>query len=116
VAAENKAREDALQGQLEAERDAREITRYAAAIRRQIEASWLKPPNVADSLKCTLRVRLLPGGDVVPGSVSVIESSGNAAFDRSVESAVYKAAPLPVPGDRLFESFRELELVFDPSR
>jgi colicin import membrane protein len=47
--------------------------------------------------------------------VSIIKSSGSAAFDRSVETAVYKAAPLPVPSGGLFESFRTLRLNFKPS-
>jgi len=61
-----------------------------------------------------VRVRLLPGGEVMPGSVRVLRSSGNGAFDRSVESAVYKASPLPVPSGGLFESFRDLRLEFEP--
>ena len=77
-------------------------------------AVWLKPPNAGSGLSCTLKVRLIPGGDVVPGSVRVVASSGNERFDRSVEAAVYKASPLPVPSGKLFESFRELTLVFDP--
>jgi colicin import membrane protein len=63
-----------------------------------------------------VQVRLIPGGDVVPGGVSIIKSSGNAAFDRSVEAAVYKATPLPVPSGPLFESFRNLRLNFNPSK
>jgi len=59
-----------------------------------------------------VEVRLLPGGDVVPGSVQVVQSSGNDAFDRSVVAAVYKATPLPVPSGRLFEQFREPNFKF----
>lgn len=113
-AAEQKAREDALRAQIEAEENAREIELYVGSIKRQIELGWLKPPNTASGLACTLRVRLIPGGEVVPGSVRVVKSSGNERFDRSVEQAVYKASPLRVPSGTLFESFRELTLVFDP--
>jgi len=112
--AEQKAREDALQAQITAEQDARERNRYVAAIKQQIENNWLRPPSAGANLRCTLRVRLIPGGDVI--AVSVIDSSGNAAFDRSVETAVRKAAPLPVPSGSLFESFRDLKLVFDPGK
>ena len=112
--AEKKAREEALQAQLAAEQDARERDRYVAAIKQQIENNWLRPPSARTNLRCTLRVRLIPGGDVI--AVSVVEGSGNAAFDRSVETAVRKAAPLPVPSGGLFESFRDLTLVFDPGR
>ena len=66
-------------------------------------------------MKCTVRVRIIPGGEVV--SVKTIKSSGNIAFDRSVEQAVQKASPLPVPdtGSGLFDNFREVEFVFDPN-
>ena len=116
LAAEQKAREDALRAQVEAEQNALEIERYVGAIKRQVERSWIKPPSARGQLRCTLSVRIIPGGDVVPGSVRVIESSGDSAFDRSVETAVYRASPLPVPSGNLFESFRDVTLVFDPSK
>lgn len=66
-------------------------------------------------MKCKVLVRLIPSGDVV--SVRIIESSGNIAFDNSVEMAVNRASPLPVPKieSGLFKHFREVELVFDPN-
>ena len=70
-------------------------------------------PDLAKGLNCTLYVRMIPGGEVV--EASVIQSSGNAAFDRQAENAVRKAAPLPVPSDpRLFQRMREINFVFDP--
>ena len=45
----------------------------------------------------------------------MVRSSGNEIFDRSVEYAVYKAAPLPLPEDpTLFDNFREIEFLFNP--
>ncbi len=113
--AEQKAREDALLAQMEAEHNDREMGRYIALITNKIERNWLRPPNT-EGLKCTVRVRLIPSGDVVPGSVVIVKSSGNNAFDRSVEQAVYKAQPLDVPKGALFERFREVDFLFDPSR
>ena len=115
-AAAQAEREQALQQQLAAEQNAREIDRYVAVIRQQIERSWLKPAANTEGLSCEVQVRLIPGGDVLPGGVSIVKSSGNAAFDRSVETAVYKAAPLPVPSGVLFESFRNLRLNFKPNK
>lgn len=114
-AAAQAERERALQEQLAAEQNSREIDRYVAVIKQQIERSWLKPGQAGKELSCVVQVRLIPGGDVVPGGVSIIRSSGNSTFDRSVESAVYKAAPLQVPSGPLFESFRTLKLNFKPS-
>ncbi len=98
---------------MEAEQRAGEIARYRVAITQSIERNWIRPPN-SGNLQCTLEVRLIPGGDVI--WAKVIKSSGNSAFDRSVERAVRRAAPLPVPGGGLFEQFRTLTFVFDPSR
>ncbi|HEC16494.1 MAG TPA: cell envelope integrity protein TolA [Sedimenticola sp.] len=114
LAAEQKAREEALQAQLEAERAARERDRYGRAIKLKIEDNWLRPSTVGEGLSCEVRVRLLPGGGVA--AVTITRSSGNGAFDRSVEQAVYKAEPLPVPAGAGFEAFRELKFVFDPSK
>ncbi|MCU7881199.1 MAG: cell envelope integrity protein TolA [Candidatus Thiodiazotropha sp. (ex Lucinoma aequizonata)] len=109
-------RERVLQEQMAAEQNSREIDRYVAVIKQQVERNWLKPGQGSEELSCVVQVRLIPGGDVVLGGVSIIRSSGNAAFDRSVESAVYKAAPLPVPSGLLFESFRTLKLNFKLSK
>ena len=84
-------------------------------IRSQITRNWIFPASYQKGMKCKVLVRIIPGGDVV--SVRIIESSGNIAFDQSVEQAVRKAAPLPVPkaDSGLFDQFREVEFVFDPN-
>jgi colicin import membrane protein len=110
-AAAQAERERALQEQMDEE----QINRYVAVIKQQIQRNWLKLGHAEKGLSCIVQVRLFPGGDVMPGGVSIVTSSGNAAFDRSVESAVYKSAPLKVPSGPLFESFRTLRLKFNPS-
>lgn len=92
-----------------------EVARYKGLIRSKITQNWIFPASYKKGLKCKVLVRLIPSGDVV--SVRIIESSGNSAFDRSVEMAVNKASPLPVPKSStgLFDNFREVEFVFDPN-
>ncbi len=114
LAAEQKMLEDALQAELDAERMATEREQFLYAIKQKIENNWLRPTTVSDGLSCQLRVRLMPGG--VVASVAVTRSSGNGAFDRSVEKAVYKADPLPVPKGAGFEAFRDLSLNFNPTK
>ena len=117
AAAEQAERERALQEQIAAEQNAREIDRYVAVIRQQVERSWRRSGQPGeDQLSCVVLVRLIPGGEVIPGGVSIVQSSGNDAFDRSVEAAVYRASPLPVPSGALFESFRSLRLNFKPGK
>lgn len=112
--AARKAREAEMQAAIEAENNAREIDRYMIQIRQRVDRSWVRPAGIGEGLKCRLRVRLAPGGTVI--AVSVLESSGNGAFDRAATSAVYKAEPLPVPAGALFESFRDINFVFDPNK
>jgi len=89
------------------------VDQHVEIIRQKVNRNWLRPAGSVAGLACTVRVRIIPGGDVL--DVRVIKGSGNAVFDRSVETAVLKASPLPLPADRaLFDRFRELEFIFDP--
>lgn len=118
--AQRKAAEKALQDQLAAERQAMEaqrnqgiINQYVGLIVDKVQRNWIQPPSSRLGLFCMVQVRLIPGGDVA--SVQIVQSSGDAAFDRSVEAAVYRAAPLPIPPDpALADSFRTLQFRFAP--
>ncbi|MBI5041197.1 MAG: cell envelope integrity protein TolA [Gammaproteobacteria bacterium] len=114
--AQRKAAEQALQAQIAAEDAARNqsiISQYVGIIGDRVQRNWIQPPSSRAGLSCVVQVQLIPGGDVV--SVQIVQSSGDAAFDRSVEAAVFRAAPLPLPSDPgLFESFRTLQFRFTP--
>ena len=90
-----------------------ELARYEGLIRQKVERNWVRPAGWTKGMECVVRVRLAPTGEVI--NATVARPSGSPAFDRSVENAVYKASPLPLPEDKgLFEHFRELELRFRP--
>lgn len=90
----------------------RELARYKLMIRQKVTQNWLAPAG-ARGRSCTVHVRLVAGGEVL--SARVTRSSGDAIFDRSVENAVFKASPLPVPEDAaLFARMREIEFRFTP--
>ena len=63
-----------------------------------------------------LAVQLVPTGDVI--SVSVLRSSGNAAFDNSAVNAVKRANRFPelqnLPSAEFEKSFRRFQLLFRP--
>lgn len=89
--------------------------KYYLLIQNKVRRSWRKPASAKSGMKSTVSVRLIPGGDVI--LVATIKSSGDALFDRSVETAVYRAVPLPLPEDPdLFEYFREINFVFNPGK
>lgn len=111
---ERKARELALKQQMELERRAQQaVASFRDVIRQKIQRNWLKPSTSTIGLSCKIRVKLISGGSVM--DARVVKSSGDPLFDRSVEVAVLKASPLPIPDDpELFSYFRTLDLNFIP--
>ena len=97
----------------DAEADAETMT-YAAAIRQAIIQAWSRPPSARLGMEARLRVDLVPSGDLL--AVTLLDSSGNPAFDRSAEVAVRRVGRFDVPKEtRLFEkSFRRFTLLFKP--
>ncbi len=115
--AERKAQ---LKAQLEAEAQARQLARavdaargrYIPIIQQKVDRNWTRPSGLT-GLNAGVRVRLTPNGEVI--SATVVRSSGNPVFDRSVENAVLKASPLPIPRERgVNEKFRDIQFNFDP--
>lgn len=97
-----------------AERAAMMTSEFTGLIRQQVQSQWRYPPAVDASMEVELRLSLVPTGEVI--QVQIIKSSGNQALDRSVEQAVKKASPLPVPDDiAVFEqNFRHFTMKFRP--
>jgi colicin import membrane protein len=112
------ARQAELQRALEAEergnamRNSDEAARWHAQIVARVTRAWTKPPSAQPGISCIVSVTQVPGGEVT--AVRVIScSTDDVALRESVETAVYKASPLPSPPDpALFE--RNLELTFAP--
>lgn len=104
------------QAALDAERkrqEDREVDKYVEIIRQKVERNWLRPSNAREGLSCVVSVSLMPGGEVLKAHVT--RSSGDPIFDSSVERAVLRASPLPLPPDAaLFDRFRDLKFVFSP--
>ena len=116
-AARQREAEQALQAQLAEEqaqaRAEHALSGYIPQIQNKIQRNWLRPAGSAGGLSCLIRVKLIPGGEVV--DAKVVRSSGDPLFDRSVETAVLKASPLPMPADAtMFKYFREIDFNFNP--
>lgn len=92
--------------------DDSELARHVSAIRSAVARHWNRPPSARNNMETVLRIRLLPGGEVV--EASVVESSGNVPLDRSTVAAVKNASPLPVPSGEDFNHFREFRMSFKP--
>jgi len=100
----------------EAEADAAEqvAQSFRYGIYEKVVANWSRPPSARNRMEAKLLVELVPTGDVV--AVTVLDSSGSEAFDRSAEAAVRKAGRFEVPDDSsVFERyFRRFTLLFRP--
>jgi colicin import membrane protein len=117
AAARQREAEQALQAQLAEEeslaRATSALSEYIPYIKEKVQNSWRRAGGSPRGLRCVIRVKLIPGGEVV--SAKVIQSSGDPLFDRSVETAVLKASPLPLPADpALAKHFREINFIFNP--
>lgn len=73
-----------------------EIDGYIAAIQRHVGARWIKPQGWPPGATCEVAVKLIPGGEVMQAEVL---SCTDPAYAQSVEAAVLRASPLPVPED-----------------
>ena len=116
-AARQREAEQALQAQLAEEaaqaRAQSGLSEFFPYIQEWVQTIWLRPLGSPPGLSCVIQVNLIPGGEVV--GTRVVRSSGNALFDESVERAVQKASPLPLPADAaLFKYFREINFNFVP--
>jgi len=115
---EEEKRLKAEQVQVEAATRARnqaESLRFIAQMQTKVERNWINPRSGQVGLECVVRVRLNSEGKVL--LAQVVQGSGNEVFDRSVEQAVLKASPLPLPKDpTIMEGFPELRFKFKPER
>lgn len=100
--------------ELAADKDLSAAQSFRFGIYQRVVANWSRPPSARNGMQARLLVELIPTGAVV--GVTVVESSGNSAFDRSAEAAVRKARAFDVPREPdLFERhFRRFSLLFKP--
>ena len=88
----------------------------AATIQASVINRWTRPPSARNGMVSILSIQLVPTGEVV--GVSVLQSSGNTAFDRSAMTAVERTGRFPEVAkldNRTFEAnFRRFQLIFKP--
>lgn len=84
---------------------------YVRQIRQKVERNWLRPAGMASAGECEVLVTQNRLGDVL--DVRLTSCQNDAAYRRSIERAVRKAAPLPSPPDpAVFE--KTIHFVFRP--
>jgi colicin import membrane protein len=81
-----------------------EMAAYQFALQQKVLRNWARPASAQAGLDCLVQVRQSATGEVI--SARVTTCNGDAVVKRSIEAAVYKASPLPLPENRL---------LFDPN-
>ncbi len=96
-----------------AARSSAEMAAYQFAIAQKVRRSWAVPASAGPDTKCSVRVTQLPDGTVT--GINIISCNGDDAVRRSVEAAINKASPLPLPENPdLFD--RNLTINLTPER
>lgn len=113
---EQKRKQEDLRARLESEESQRKLSAlrdaYRLAIKQKIERNWRRPQESGKMPDCEVRVLQGPGGIILDVTFGAC-SGGTNTYRASIENAVYKAEPLPKPGDpTLFE--RDLIIEFKP--
>ena len=101
----------------EAARTEYELVQSATALIQQVvQENWSRPPSARNGMRAVLQIRMLPTGELLDATIT--QSSGDLAFDRSAENAVYRAAPFSelqsLPINVFNANFRSLSLIFEP--
>ena len=109
--------ENAAEAQAEAARTEFELVQSATAIIQQaVQQVWNRPPSARNGMRAILQTQMLPTGELL--DVRITQTSGDAAFDRASENAVYSAAPFTelrdLPINIFNANFRTLSLIFQP--
>jgi hypothetical protein len=77
---------------------------------QRLRANWLAPPRAAPVFRCRLRIDYRGGGMI--SAVHVGQGCGDRSLGDSIERAVWKTQPLPLPPDA--PASGSLDLEFSP--
>ena len=113
---ERKRQQAEIKAKLESEKNQRRLDllrdAYRLAIKQKIERNWRQPQESGKMPDCEVRVIQGPGGIILDVTFGDCKG-GSTTYRLSIVNAVYKADPLPKPGDAaLFD--RELIFFFTP--
>jgi len=85
------------------------LSQYAGLIQEVVTQNWRRPANTPAGIRCSLRVRQIPGGEVIGVTIGS-PCNADPLIQRSIIEAVERASPLPYMG---FESVFQSSLNFN---
>jgi colicin import membrane protein len=84
---------------------------YARTLIDHISRQWYRPPSARPGVRCIVSMTQTPAGDVI--ELRITECNGDEAVRASVELAVIRSSPLPLPSDPAVFS-RKVTVEFAP--
>ena len=104
------------QALIAAQQDEQVANSYMQLIQQRLSENWSRPPSARLGMEVLIELMLVPTGRIV--GVSIIDSSGDVAFDRAAQQAAFKAQQfkeLQKMDSIIFEKyFRRVKVVFSP--
>jgi colicin import membrane protein len=83
---------------VQAERRDRLVEEFKRRIQSKIQSYVRLPERISGNPEAVFQVSLFANGEI--RNVSLVKSSGHAAYDVEVERAILKASPLPLPDEK----------------
>lgn len=92
------------------------VMAYTGIIHDLVQQNWSRPPSARNGMTVVFRIQMVPTGDIL--DVQLVQSSGDFAFDRAAETAIFRVGRFQelqgMPINMFNENFRSLLLTFRP--
>jgi colicin import membrane protein len=93
-----------------------QVQAYTGIIHDLVQGNWSRPPSARNGMTVVIRIQMVPTGDIL--NVEIVQSSGDAAFDRAAETAINRVGRFTelqgMPINMFNANFRSLLLTFRP--
>jgi colicin import membrane protein len=104
---------DARAAQTQSDANINVLKSFSERIKAKIKSNTIVSPSVTSGASATVKFVVLPDGSVLEGSVRVVQSSGQNAYDESIKRAIIASQPLPLPDDLVLRrELRDLSITF----
>jgi colicin import membrane protein len=89
------------------------LSQYAGMIQEVVTQNWRRPANTPSGIRCALRVRQIPGGEVIGVTIGS-PCNADPLIQQSIIQAVERASPLPYMGfEAVFQSSLNFNFRYD---
>ncbi|MGY0217734.1 TonB family protein [Endozoicomonadaceae bacterium StTr2] len=112
---EQAAKDAQEKAEAEARAVASKVQYFTGLFIQDLSYNWSRPPSARNNMRARFRITLSRFGDIQ--TLSLLSGSGDAAFDRSAEQAIRKAAPFSWArqmDSQTYNRFKQFTFEFNP--